>query len=117
MADKCLSFNILNLYYLDDIGDIIGKGSFGTVYIAIRKDDKKCCVVKKIPKSSNVKDMFFAEKFKDCNFAYVAKIYDYYYDKESFNLVMELCKNGSLWDFVNYFIKKKILIEESVFLL
>jgi serine/threonine protein kinase len=86
------------------------------VYFAIRKHDKKYCVLKKIPNKVKAKDIFFAENFKNHNFPHIVGIYDYFYDNESFNLVMEMCENGSLWDFINYCAKKKILIEESVFL-
>jgi serine/threonine protein kinase len=110
-------FKCFNFILLDTIKDSIGEGSFGKVYFAIRKNDKKYCVLKKISKNMKVKDLFFAAKFKNHNFPHIVGIYDYFEDNESFNVVMELCENGSLSDFIVYCIENKIIIEESVVLL
>jgi serine/threonine protein kinase len=113
-------FKYLNFYvYLDDIKDFLDKGSYGKVYCAIRKDDKKYCVLKKIPKNIKIKDKFFAEKFKNHNLPHIVGIYDYFEDNENFNVVMELCENGCFSDFIIFLIqnRKNLIIDEWVILL
>jgi serine/threonine protein kinase len=63
-----------------------------------------------------MRDMFFVEKLENHSFCNVVRIYDYFEDNESCYLVMELCENGSLSDFIIYCIANKISIGESVFL-
>jgi NIMA (never in mitosis gene a)-related kinase len=93
----------------------IGKGTYGKVFVVKRKSDKKMFVLKKVPKENVVKDEDFAKKYKNHKFAHIVKIYEWFYEEDMFCLIMELCPNGSLSDFIYFCEKTNRYIEESVF--
>jgi NIMA (never in mitosis gene a)-related kinase len=109
-------FSVITLIVLDDDKGVIGKGSYGKVHLVIRKDDRKLFALKRISLKVETKDIDFAKKYKNHNFPHVVGIYDSFYDGDDFCVVMELCKNGSLTDFINYHVDKKVFHEEPVFL-
>jgi serine/threonine protein kinase len=104
------------LIVLDDDKGVIGEGSFGKVHLVMRKTDRKLFALKRTPLKIKTKDIYFVEKYKNHSFPHVVGIYDSFNDKGDFCIVMELCKNGPLIDFIDYHTKNKIFIEEPVFL-
>jgi serine/threonine protein kinase len=100
---------------LDNILGEIGKGSYGKVFVVERKSDKLLFVLKKVPKRKVKKDEDFAKKYKDHNFAHVVKIYESFYEEDMFCVIMELCPNGPLSDFIDFCKTTIGDIEESVF--
>jgi serine/threonine protein kinase len=100
---------------LDEILGEIGEGSYGKIYLVIRKTDQKKLVLKRNFKKHN-KDKYFANKFKNHNLPNVVEIYDCFYDKDEFCILMELCNNGPLSDFIKFVPScNNRFIEESVF--
>jgi serine/threonine protein kinase len=82
-----------------------------------RKSDGKLFALKKVSLKKKTKDIYFVEKYKNYNFPNVVKIYDSFCDNDNNNycIVMELCWNGSLFDFINDHIQNNVYIEETVF--
>jgi serine/threonine protein kinase len=71
--------------------------------------------LKKVPKGKVKKDEDFAKKYKDHNFAHVVKIYESFYEEDMFCVIMELCPNGPLSDFIDFCKTTIGDIKESVF--
>jgi serine/threonine protein kinase len=81
------------------------------------KEDEKKLVLKKVSSQHKDKDIDFAKEFKNHDFASVVKIYDYFDEGTDFYIVMELCTNGSLSEFIHQHMGGKAPIEESVIFL
>jgi serine/threonine protein kinase len=90
----------------------IGEGEYAKVYLIERKSDKRMFALKKNSEKLKSRDNYFAIKLKDQEISNVVKIYDV--DDDC--IIMELCENGPLSDFINFQISKKLPIDESVFI-
>ena len=100
--------------------DRIGIGSYGMVFKAQRKDDKKTFfVIKQIPFYTNENKENIEEakneakilKQLDCK--YIVKYYDSFEENNTLNIVMEYCQNGDLSTFINENKTKNILLSEN----
>jgi serine/threonine protein kinase len=100
---------------LDNILGAIGRGAFGEIFAVERESDKQLFVLRKVRKRNIVKDEDFAKKYKNHTFAHVVKIYDWFYEEDMFCMIMELCPNGSLSDFIDFCMETNRYIEEPVF--
>ncbi|VDD87575.1 unnamed protein product, partial [Enterobius vermicularis] len=80
----------------------VGKGGFGTVYLAKRLRDNKEVAIKKIPRdkalSKNVKKEINA--LKQLEHSTIIEFYDEFVDGGVQYIVMEYCPHGSLRDYV-----------------
>jgi serine/threonine protein kinase len=94
------------------LGDI-GEGAFGKVYLVERKSDKRKLALKKNSIELKSKDYYFANKLKNHKLFNVIEIYDV----DNSSIIMELCDNGPLSDFIKFRNNEKLPIDESVFVL
>ena len=98
----------------------IGIGSYGMVFKAQRKDDKKTFfVIKQIPfytneNKENIEEAKNEAKIlKQLNCKYIVKYYDSFEENNTLNIVMEYCQNGDLSTFINENKTKNILLSEN----
>ena len=98
----------------------IGIGSYGMVFKAQKKNDKKTIfVIKQIPFYTNENKENIEEaknearilKKLDCK--YIVKYYDSYEENNTLNIVMEYCQNGDLSSFINDCKKKNKILPEN----
>ena len=97
----------------------LGKGTYGIVYKATKKDDNKICVIKQISlqglnqaQKNEVK--LESEILKSINSKYVVKYYDSFEEENNLNIVMEYCESGDLNDFIENQKKTKHLLQENI---
>ena len=99
--------------------DRIGIGSYGMVFKAQRKDDKKTFfVIKQIPFYTNENKQNIEEakneakilKQLDCK--YIVKYYDSFEENNTLNIVMEYCQNGDLSTYINENKTKNTILPE-----
>ena len=97
----------------------LGKGTYGIVYKATKKDDNKICVIKQISlqglnqaQKNEVK--LESEILKSINSKYVVKYYDSFEEENNLNIVMEYCDSGDLNDFIENQKKTKHLLQENI---
>jgi serine/threonine protein kinase len=110
MLDKCL-VDFFCYKFLDaELGEI-GEGAFAKVYLVERKSDKRKLALKKNSKELKSKDNYFANKLKNHKLSNVVEIYDV----DNSSIIMELCNNGPLSDFIGLQVSKKLPLDESVF--
>jgi serine/threonine protein kinase len=102
--------------------DLKAQGIFGShidlykIFLIVRNSDQKTLVLKRNFRKC-VKDKYYTNKFMNLSLGNVVQIFDWFYDKEEFCIIMELCNNGSLYDFINIHAKNNDFIDESVFFL
>jgi calcium-dependent protein kinase len=89
-----------------DILNEIGKGGYGSVFMAMNKNSKEIRAVKKINKLAlddqskhNLINEF--EILGRLDHPNIIKLYDIYDDEQYFYVVTELCEGGNLLNFVN----------------
>ena len=109
---------------LDDLTffKILGKGSFGEVYLTSKEGHTELFATKKIPKSmadsENVKKYFHNEIniLKEINHPNIMKLIEVKQSKDNYYLVCELCNGGSLNDCLDKYrkINRKPFTEEIV---
>ena len=105
---------ILEEFY--DIGQVIGKGGYGTIYCGQRKSDSRKVILKHISKSklnmakdgSQPLEIDILEKLKGLDG--VCKLIEYFEKPDSFVIVLE--DSGSCMDLFDYISEKK-LVEET----
>ena len=91
-----------------ELKERIGIGSYGMVFKAQKKNDKKkIFVIKQITIYTNENKENIEEakneatilKQLDCK--YIIKYYDSFEENKTLNIVMEYCENGDLSSFIN----------------
>ena len=97
----------------------LGKGTYGIVYKATKKDDNKICVIKQISLQGLNQDQkkevkLESEILKSINSKYVVKYYDSFEEENNLNIVMEYCESGDLNDFIENQKKTKHLLQENI---
>ena len=97
----------------------LGKGTYGIVYIAKKKDDKNIYVIKQISltglSQSQKEEVKLESKIlKSINSKYVVKYYDSFEEDNKLNIVMEYCECGDLNDFIEKQKKTKHLLQENL---
>jgi len=97
----------------------LGKGTYGIVYKATKKDDNKVCVIKQISlqglnESQKKEVKSESEILKSINSKYVVKYYDSFEEENNLNIVMEYCESGDLNDFIENQKKTKHLLQENI---
>jgi len=97
----------------------LGKGTYGIVYKATKKDDNKICVIKQISlqglnESQKKEVKSESEILKSINSKYVVKYYDSFEEENNLNIVMEYCESGDLNDFIENQKKTKHLLQENI---
>jgi NIMA (never in mitosis gene a)-related kinase len=99
----------------------IGQGTFGFVYKATKKNDKKVYAIKQIPIRNvpeNYKEQFKkeAEILSQIESKYVVKYYQSFEEDNKLYIVMEYCPKGDLNDFIENEKKKKKKLNEDLIL-
>lgn len=84
-----------------EITDSLGKGGFGKVYLARKKDNKSCYALKVIRKESQTENIEREiQIMKYLNHPTIIKILGYsnedFKNQKSISILMEYAKNGSL---------------------
>ena len=116
LSDLSLSISISNRLFINELNDspekkykfidIIGTGSFGTVYLAQNLYTKEKVAIKKIIKSkedylSDNEILDEIEILKNLEHPDIVKIIEFYNTEEAFYIVNEYCEYGELYDQVN----------------
>ena len=89
----------------------LGKGGFGTVYLAKNIASEELFAIKAIKRTSNDQEDSYRTELniiKRINHPNIARVYKTYEDKKYYFIVMELCEGGELLDYVA---NKKYLTE------
>ena len=99
------SLNPKNLFELYDIKEGIGKGKFGFVKRAIHKKTKEEYAIKIMPKDSmTLQDLELAQTeiniMKICQHPNIIKLYDIYESADFIYIIMEYCKGGDLFSYL-----------------
>ena len=99
------SLNTKNLFELYDIKEGIGKGKFGFVKRAIHKKTKEEYAIKIMPKDSmTLQDLELAQTeiniMKMCQHPNIIKLYDIYESADFIYIIMEYCKGGDLFSYL-----------------
>ena len=99
----------------------IGQGTYGFVYKATKKNDKKDYAIKQIPIRNvpeNYKEQFKkeAEILSQIESKYVVKYYESFEEDNKLYIVMEYCPKGDLNDFIENEKKKKKKLNEDLIL-
>ena len=97
----------------------LGKGTYGVVYKARKKNDNNIYVIKQISLSGLKKDQKNevkqeSEILKKIKSKYVVKYYDSFEEDDKLNIVMEYCESGDLCEFIESQKKTKVLLKEDV---
>jgi calcium-dependent protein kinase len=91
------------------LGDLIGSGTFGKVYKAVERSTGQEFAVKRMPKRfgpGGMLDAYYVRRIRNevdignhlgrsLNIAYVYQVFE---DDDKVDIVMELCRGGTLWD-------------------
>lgn len=96
--------------------ELLGKGSFGSVYLV--EDEAKNQFAKKTIYYNNesmieniVNEIVSLKKI---NSKYIVKIYDYFIEGNTVNIIMEYSKYGDLYNFINKMKKKEKKIDYKI---
>ena len=97
----------------------LGKGTYGVVYKAKKKDDNNIYVIKQISLLGLTKDQKNevkqeSEILKKIKSKYVVKYYDSFEEDNKLNIVMEYCESGDLSQFIENQKKTGVLLHEDV---
>ena len=97
----------------------LGKGTYGVVYKAKKKDDNNIYVIKQISLLGLTKDQKNevkqeSEILKKIKSKYVVKYYDSFEEDNKLNIVMEYCESGDLSQFIENQKKTSVLLHEDV---
>lgn len=85
------------------LGDVIGRGAFGTVIIARRRGSSSDFALKTILKSKvDDTDLFERELAvaRRLKHPYIVKLHETFRDESAYHLVMDLCTGGDLLDLI-----------------
>ena len=86
-----------------ELGKILGRGQFGTVYKAREKRTNKLVALKQIKKSVLENYDFFSQTRTEleihCRLRHpnILRLYGYFYDKDGIYVVLELAEHGNLY--------------------
>lgn len=89
-----------------DVIEVLGSGSFSTVYKVMHKNTHVVYACKVMPKS-NLTDTNDIERFQReidsmafLRHENLVALYDFFQDKDNFFLIMDLCSGGELFDYI-----------------
>ena len=95
--------SIIDLYnnFRYEIKKPFREGGYGNIFSAFDNKEKREVVIKKIDKSQINEEIFNREinAMKEVNCQYSVEIYDYYWDKNYYYIVMEKC-DEDLFDYL-----------------
>ena len=117
--DQFFSLDNFKLIFSNGESELIGKGSFGQVYLAENKLNKRKYAIKHMQKDDVIKYLNDLEPIYNeidiqsrCSHPNIIKLYYVKETEESFDLVLEYAKYGTLFDLV---VPQKGLPEKLVF--
>ena len=117
--DQFFSLENFNLIFSNGEPELIGKGSFGQVYLAENKLNKRKYAIKHMEKDDVIKYLNDLEQVYNeidiqsrCNHPNIIKLYYVKETKKSFDLILEYAKYGTLFDLV---VSQKGLPEKLAF--
>ena len=86
-----------------ELGQILGKGSYGYVHKAIHKESGKAFAIKQVP-IENELDKVVKEIniMQQCNSDFIVKYTGSYFKDSDLWIVMELCSGGSVIDLIRH---------------
>ena len=98
--------------------DTLGKGSFGSAYKVIDKDNNKIYVIKQISLKNSTKKEIESIKneakiLSSINSEYVVKYFDSFIENDYFNIVMEYCNGLDLRKLINSYKENNKFIEKE----
>ena len=97
----------------------LGKGTYGVVYKAKKKEDNKEYVIKQISlqglnKSQKDEVKMESEVLKSIESKYVVKYYESFEEENKLNIVMEYCECGDLYEYIEKQKKNKQPLNENI---
>ena len=97
----------------------LGKGTYGIVYKAKKKEDNKEYVIKQISlqglnKSQKDEVKMESEVLKKIESKYVVKYYESFEEENKLNIVMEYCECGDLYEYIEKQKKNKQPLNENI---
>jgi len=97
----------------------LGKGTYGTVFKAKKKEDNKEYVIKQISllglnKSQKDEVKMESEVLKSIESKYVVKYYESFEEENKLNIVMEYCECGDLYEYIEKQKKNKQPLNENI---
>ena len=98
--------------------DTLGKGSFGSAYKVIDKENNKIYVIKQISLKNSTKKEIESIKneakiLSSINSEYVVKYFDSFIENDYFNIVMEYCNGLDLRKLINSYKENNKFIEKE----
>ncbi|KAH8739172.1 hypothetical protein FG386_001039 [Cryptosporidium ryanae] len=99
--DSFVGTNYLPIHNYYKIGEKVGEGSWGAVYIVEERCSKIVRAAKKIPKQFSGDGFRFRQEMQllsTLDHPNIAKLYETFEDYNSIYLIMELCNGGELFD-------------------
>ena len=102
--------------------EFLGKGQFGSVYKVETMDTGEVFAIKEVSKKSLSGNKKLAELFqteikvmKEMNHINILKCYETLEDEKSWYLVLEICNNGDLEEFINNTENKRLEEKQAVY--
>ncbi len=125
MLPPCLGRWFSNVQTLLDFNiiSVLGKGSFGRVFLVQNAGDntkKYACKViskqrtvkqKQVEHTVNEKNLLFC-----CNSSFVVKMHDYFHDRQHIYLILEYIVGGELFDILQHTPTRKFSIAQAKFI-
>jgi serine/threonine protein kinase len=98
MSDEDQFTRKLDPHAVYDLGEVLGSGAYGSVYLAIHKTTKEAVAIKKMSVSgeSSTEVLNEIDIMKDVKCPYVVHFYGNYFHGAAIYIAMELCLGGNV---------------------